>query len=420
MVNENSSSASFKRNTVINFIGYGIYMGFQWLINIAVVRMMGYESAGVLSLAITVTSSFYVVAHFNVRTYQVSDYKNKFSAGEYVGQRLVNCGAAMLFCVIYSLICGYSGEKLMCIIVYMLFKLTESFLDVLHGILQKNYRLDTIGYSFAIRGVITFVSFALGVWLAQSIVVASGLMFLTSFAMLFCYEFPYASKNASLKPVFRLKSMMQIYKASLLVFAYYFIFNILTIMPRSLLEYYHGSETLGVFNSVASPVFIVQLSATLILSPVVNVFTEAYAAGDKKKFNRAYVISASAILAICLIWLFAAYLFGDALLRLLIGESIAPYTYIFIPLMISTAFLVLSSLESGILTVIRDMKGLILSACMGLAACTVSSLLFIPKYGLDGITAVMIISFAFMAVATFIYTIIKLHFVFKGAGHDKS
>lgn len=124
MVNENSSSASFKRGTVINFIGYGIYMGFQWLINIIVVRMLGYDSAGVLSLAITVTSSFYVAAHFNIRTYQVSDHENRFTTGEYVGQRLVNCGAAILLCVGYSLSCGYSGEKLLCIAAYMLFKLT--------------------------------------------------------------------------------------------------------------------------------------------------------------------------------------------------------------------------------------------------------------------------------------------------------
>lgn len=403
MVNENSSSASFKRNTVINFIGYGIYMGFQWLISIAVVRMMGYESAGVLSLAITVTSSFYVVAHFNVRTYQVSDYNNKFSTGEYVGQRLVNCAAAMLLCVVYSLICGYSGEKLLCIIVYMLFKLTEAFFDVLHGVLQKNYRLDTIGYSFAIRGVTIFISFVLGLWLAKSIVIASGIMFLSSFAMLFCYEIPRASKNGSLKPVFRLRSMLQIYKLSSSVFVYYFIFNLLTIMPRSLLEYYHGSEALGVFNSVASPVFIIQLSASLILSPVVNVFTEAYAEGDKRKFNRACVISASTILALCLIWLFAAHLFGDALLKLLIGESIAPYTYIFMPLIVSNVFLVFTSLASSILTVVRDLRGLIFSAVFGLVPCAATSFTLIPKIGIDGILIVMVVSFAAMAGLTFVY-----------------
>lgn len=228
-------------------------------------------------------------------------------------------------------------------------------------------------------------------------------MFLSSLAVLFSYEIPRASRYGSLKPVFSLRSMARIYRIGAVVCAYYFIFNLLTIMPRSLLEYYRGSETLGIFNSVASPVFIIQLSTSLILSPAVNIFTEAFAEGDKKKFRRAGIVCSAAVLAICLVLLLGAQLFGDAILKLLIGESIAPYTYILMPLVVSNVFLVFSSLASGILTVIRDLKGLILSAVFGLIPCAALSPALIPRAGIDGVVTVMVISSAVMAALSFAY-----------------
>ena len=99
---EEADKKNFKRNTLINFAGYGFYMGCQWLVNVLAVRLAGFSEAGVLSLAISVTSIVYVVAHFNMRNYQVSDisiFRQRLYYSETLELR--NCCSTMLLLFSY-------------------------------------------------------------------------------------------------------------------------------------------------------------------------------------------------------------------------------------------------------------------------------------------------------------------------------
>lgn len=420
MVEANHNERRFKAGAVINFIGYSIYMGFQWLINIAVVRLLDYENAGTLSLAITITSSFFVVAHFNIRVFQTSDYNNQFSSGEYIAQRIINCAISMILCICFSCICGYDKSQLISIAFYMIFKLSEAFCDVFDGILQKNSRLDYIGYSYAIRGITTFLLFCVSLIVTRNIAISILMMAFGSLVVIFAVEMPWCTRYSSLFPVFRSKSIMYMYRVSIWVFIYYFLFNLLTIFPRGVLEWFWGNEMLGIFTSVAAPVFIIQLSATLILTPTVNLLTNFYSKRDKDGFVKVYWTSIFVILIICFALLSVAHFWGDWILVRLFGDSIAPYTYIFEPLTIITVLLVFSTLESNVLTVIRDMKGLIGSALVGLIPCVIGSILFIPIEGIDGIIKAMVISFSFMVSITFMYILFKLKNISKDVRDDKN
>lgn len=404
----------FKRDSIINLFGYGFYMGCQWLVNILVVRLSGYSDAGILALAISVTSLFYVLSHFNIRTFQVSDYQNLFTSQEYTGQRIVNCAAAFVLCVIYSLILGYGGEKLICIVVYMGFKLTEAFLDVLHGIIQKSWRLDLIGYSFALRGIVSISLFAGGLLFFHNLIIAVSMMFIGSLLLLFIFEIPISNRYSSVKPKIDFKRLTSLYKSSVWMVIFYFVFNILTILPRTVLEATHGTDVLGIFTSVAAPVFLLQISSQIILMPIINVLTKHVENRDRKSFLKALLIGFIGISVICALIFVAAVFLGDWALILVYGESIAPYTGYFLPLIVSTYFLVLSSLATTALTVLRAMKKMVLSAVLSMIPCMISSFALIPDYGLDGITAVMVISFASMALISFIMLIPAIMKYFKG------
>ena len=68
-----------KCNVLWNTIGTLYYLGMQWLTTVLVVRISGsYEDAGIYSLAVSITNIFYIIAMYNVRNFQVSDYKNEF------------------------------------------------------------------------------------------------------------------------------------------------------------------------------------------------------------------------------------------------------------------------------------------------------------------------------------------------------
>ena len=82
---------SLKKNMLYNTIGTSIYLGLQWLITILVVRASGYEDAGILSLAMSISNTIYAISSFGMRGYQSSDIKEEFDNYTYVLSRIITC-----------------------------------------------------------------------------------------------------------------------------------------------------------------------------------------------------------------------------------------------------------------------------------------------------------------------------------------
>ena len=134
-------SNKIKKSILYNSIGSFTYLFCQWIITFIVVWIAGYETAGILSLAMTVSTTYTVIASFNMRNYQASDIKNKFSEKTYITSRIITCLIALVLTIIYSLLKQFEIYQLLCIIFYMIFKLSEALVDVIHGSLQKKWRL---------------------------------------------------------------------------------------------------------------------------------------------------------------------------------------------------------------------------------------------------------------------------------------
>ena len=135
-IKENKTIAS---NVFWNTFGSLFYFGCQWLLSIAVVRIShGYEDAGILSLAISLTNIFSTIAFFNVRNYQASDAEGKYTASEYYTHRIITCGLAFVLCTAFVLINSYNLYVSLSILGFMVVKLVEAYADVLHGMAQKS------------------------------------------------------------------------------------------------------------------------------------------------------------------------------------------------------------------------------------------------------------------------------------------
>lgn len=60
-------------NMLWNSVGSIVYMGGQWVLSVLVVRTLGYTDAGIFSLAMSLTNTFYSLANYGIRNFQVSD-----------------------------------------------------------------------------------------------------------------------------------------------------------------------------------------------------------------------------------------------------------------------------------------------------------------------------------------------------------
>lgn len=154
---------STRKNILWFSFGNIIYLGTQWLITVMVARYSGLNDAGILSLAMSISATFQTIAFFGMRNYQVSDIEGKYSNSLYIQSRFFTCFTALIFCWFFVLFNRYRLNQSIAILLFMCFRLSEAFSDVLHGILQKNNRLDLAGKGFFIKGFLFLYFFSLGI-----------------------------------------------------------------------------------------------------------------------------------------------------------------------------------------------------------------------------------------------------------------
>ena len=388
----NKKRLSRQENIIWNTVGSIIYMVTQWLITILVVRIAGVDTAGNLTLAISVNNIFYSIAMFGIRNYQVSDVKEKYSNNIYIYSRMLSCLIAIVLCWGYCMIVGYSGMQKKCIIIYCLFKMSEAFYDVFAGIEQREWRMDYIGKSWMYRGIVTFVCFLGGLYISKNLSIAIAGMMISSFLIIVIYDIPVTKKIADLKSSSSIEQCFCLMKECFPLLCYLMISTIVTMLPRLIMERKLGSYAMGVYGSVSAPTVIVQMGASYIFNPFMTLFAEQYNSGNRKEFWITFRKCLCGIVGISVVSLIGGKLLGVWGLNLLYGQEIAEYVWLLLPLIVSTVLTAFIWFLCGLSTVVRDFRGLILSNIVALIISFCGSYVMIDRFGMQGATLALIIS----------------------------
>ena len=173
---------SLKSNLIWNSVGSFVYLFCQWLLTLLIVRFSkNFSDAGNFSLAISITNIFYNIACFNVRPYLVSDNTNEYSVDNYTTFRFVTIFLSIIMCAIYLLFFNYSVSQFVCIMLYMMLKVCEAIVDLLHAFEQRKSRMDIGGFSLLCRGIITVVIFTISFLLIHNLNISLVFMVLCNF-----------------------------------------------------------------------------------------------------------------------------------------------------------------------------------------------------------------------------------------------
>lgn len=329
---------SIRANMIWNAAGSLVYMAAQWLTTILVVRLStGYDAAGLLALGMAVSNIFSPIGYYKIRAFQVSDLDEEFTFRQYLGFRIITIGLAIVIMFVYCFATCPPGTWVT-VILYGFFSLGPVFVDVLHGEEQRESRMDIIGISFILRGVLLLASFIVGMALFNSLNIALILMTVTTYLEIALFDGIAFLKvtGKPLKPAFEAKAIRSLFIQCLpLVIASFFCWAVPAI-PRQALNDVMGEWFLGIYSSVAAPVLIVQMCAQYIYAPLLTRFAEHLQAHDEKGFMKLVAQVSFAIFALAFVFGVLFVLVGEPLLVLIFGQSIAPYTYLIIPLVLCT------------------------------------------------------------------------------------
>lgn len=423
------NKTSIQKNMLFNTVGSMVYYFCQWLLSIVIVRISGYEAAGVFGIATTLTASPAILALFNVRNYQVSDLRGQYTTKTYIQSRHYTNLLAYVVCMGMVLVGGYSWEKAAVVLVFMLYKLAEGTADVYYGVEQRWGRLDYAGISLSLRGFLTMVPFVILQKLFNNLLLSLGVVAICSYAVVLIYDriqvkrllasvaagrgevqitagrgevqimadqgegqitagqgeaqFKVGQEEAQIKQ--GQKEIFGLLITCIPLAFVAFLNNLAFNYPKIVLESHHGSEIMGYFTSITSPALVVQLAANTIFAPLVTPLTDAFLRRDKKAFDkmiRNFILFMAALSAVVLA---GSALLGRWALILLFGEGIDPYTYLFVPSIGVTLCLATTSVLISICTLLREIKLQYFVGVAGIVASFAFAQLLVPSLGMEGV-----------------------------------
>lgn len=362
---------NIQRNMIFNTVGTLVYSVCQWLMSVIIVRLSGYEDAGIWAIAASVTASPAIVGLFNIRSFQVSDLEGQFSDHVYIRSRTVTNLVSFLVCAVMVFAGGYNLEKAAVIFVYMLFKIIEAYADVYYGIEQRWNRMDYVGISLAVRGIGTVLLFIVVFLTCGSMLLGIVAMSLLSLAVVLVYDRTIVNKRKQKESTGRehiANEVRQLLVTCFPLAVVAFLNNLSINMPKIFLERFYGSEIMGFYSSVSSPTVIIQLAATTIFAPLIPVLTLAYNEREKSRFLGVIKKYLLLVLGFSIICMAGSAVLGEWGLVLLYGEGIRPYAGLLVPIVVVSIFIAVNANLFSICTLLREIKIQYLIGFLGIAA----------------------------------------------------
>lgn len=392
---------SYSQNALWNTLGCILYNLCLWATTLSVVRLSpDYGNVGVLQLAMTITNVFALVASYNLKTYYVSDVNENRSAGEYLAAQLTASGAAVILCAAYVFASGYRGAAAACILLYMVFRAAGTWPEIFWGVEQRHFRMDHVGISNIMRGVLILAAFSLTLRRTETLLPAILAMLISSLVVLFAYDRRMAVRYEAIRPVFRGESILQLLRSCLPTVAASALFTAISMLPRQALSAMQGEAAFGYYATVATPVVVVQVLVTSLFDPLLREAALFYRDGDFGKLKKLGGRMLLLLLGAAAAGLAGSYFLGEWALALLYGDGIRPYSSLLYAVVGCTVLFCACMLCINMLIIMRRMRAQLVFTFIALAAAAVSARTLIRACSMNGVSLAILLGYTvFLALS---------------------
>lgn len=413
MINQpNYEPLSIRANMAWNAIGSIVNLGCQWLISILVVRLStGFDDAGLYSLAVAIFGVFSPISQYRMYTIQISDTTGENTLGEYLSFRLLTNAIAFVLLIAYAAI-TVSPYAVLITIVYSIYRLLALTIDVFHACDQSNHRMDFIGKSLILQGLLSVIGFSGFYYFSHNLVITFILLAFLMAAIGLIFDYPRTSAFE------HLKLGISWSKARHLLICYFPIViaavaaSSAASLPRQILASQFGDSYLGIYASAAAPVAIIQMGASYIYNPLLSYFAESYNDKNVQMFRSLMVRCIAGMTCVCFVSMLGVKCLGEQVLVLLYGTQMHDYVYLLYPLIILAVLTGFMWFMNDLLISIRVFRGAFCGSIIAIVASAVAFPLILV-FDMNGVTFVCIASAltSIAGMAIFLLVALRNHFV---------
>ena len=391
-------------NLIFNTAGSLLFYICQAAINLLVVALAGIEASGVLAVAMTIANVCVSFASYGMRTFQVSDLDHKYSDRTYLLSRQLTVGLAWIGCLLFAFANSYSAEQRWVIALFTGYRLVESWSDIWHGYLQRAERMDIVGISFGVRGLVTAGAITVGLMLTHNLVPTVGILFALNILYVVLVDVPLAKQHAD----FAAKGKATVFGLLIECFPLAIYASLNTTIgstPRYFCERILGQEALGFFNAVFVPVLILQVGAVYLFVPFITTFARLWNDRNGKGYRKALRVLHVFQLVLLVCGMVGVAILGRWGLGFLYPTQpkILEYTPLLYVLVVCCILTVESTVLCNLLTICRAMKSLIFGNLAGLAAALVASPVLTPLLDVYGTALATIVGIGVQALTLWLF-----------------
>lgn len=403
---------NLKKQTIILTIGSIVLMGFQWLISVVLVRVSGYEDAGIFSLAMSISNVISTFANFGLRSLLITDYEHSFLNKQYIFGRMVTSFVSLLIGSVYVLFAfGYTPTERLSIILYLLYNLALMISDILMAAMQVKGHLEINGYSNIIRGILSFLTFVIAILISGKVLIALLFMALSSIAVLMIFDVPQYKKyctteGTNAKGTF--KDSLKLIKRGFPIMLSLIVPVTITAIPRVAIRQLLSSEMLGYFASVFTPSVLLSTMIPPILTAGVPSISRKWNERHYSELKRTIFFNYGIVLLIVIIALILAAVAGRFFLRLLFGEGILQYYNLLFYAILSIGLSCVCVCGNNIIIAIGGRKYLIVFSGIALALTVGFSTLMVEKFNIFGAAYVQILAYSVQAIVQGVHIIVLI------------
>lgn len=395
-----------KKGFIWNTLGSLVYSFFNAIVLMVCTRLNGVEIAGIFSICYATGCILNAIGDLGIRIFQVTDTNRKYKFEDYLYARVFAVILMVLISIAFTIISGYSNEKLFICIILILIRVVDNFGETFQAEFQLINRLDLAGKALLYRNLIEIIAFSVTDVITKNIYVSFGVMLIASVIILLIYDIRLIKKQNKISNKIQWKKVKEITKECIpLGFSTLISMYVINAVKYAIDSF--GNNTMQTyFNVLYMPTFVINLVSILIMKPLLKPLGEYWNNNSYKKFLKTIFSIILLLIGITAIIEIFAVAIGTQILGFIYGINLSNYKLELFLLILSGLFYACSTIMFYALGTIRKQKQTTISYAICAVFALIISNILVKSHGICGSTIASILIMLVLFVILSIFFII--------------
>ena len=394
-----------KKNVIINTIGSTIYAITSLIFLIVVTRINGVNQAGIFTFGFTFACLLISIGNYSTRSFQVTENDPNIKDEDFIYHRILTVGIMIIFGTLYCLFNKYVEEKIIIIILLVIYKGLESFSDVYYGYMQKEEELYKVGISHILKAVFGTLFFITTNILTKNLILSIIVLILITLIITIFYDYKNIKKYQLEKSTYSNKKMIKMFKIGFLAFLLSFLINYTINTQKYIIDILLGSEKQTVYGIIIMPITFITMFSQFVIQPFLVKMKKMYTDKNYQKLKKIIFMMILIIVIVGIIIVIIGSIIGIPFLNFVYNINLNEYHTSFIIILIGSIFYAIISLLTTIYIAIRKNKFQNIVFIIFSVISTIFAYIMIKEYEILGAS----ISYLILMTIIFIVYLIPLH-----------